>query len=274
MGVDILVRAAWDRAIAGEEQYLWKAMATAPLAATVVVKIPPRKALPARKDSPQRAEQPAREAIVEVRYRALTLKPPRGRRGERLPRLTVHVVWAVETLSAEHRAAGIEPVEWMLLSTLEVKSGKDALQRLEWYACRWSIEVWHKVLKSGCRIEQKQLETAERIKRCLSVYSVIAWRILFGVMLARAVPEIPCTILLEQDEWKALYCKIHRRPELPHEPPTLRTAVRWIASLGGFLGRKGDGEPGAMTLWRGFQHLVDLTAMYQIMSKRSPLTSG
>ena len=130
---------------------------------------------------------------------------------------------------------------------------------------RWLIEVWHKVLKSGCRIEARQLETAERLERCLTLYSIIAWRVLYATLLARAAPDLPCTALLDADEWQALYCIIHRTPTPPASPPTLRQAVRWIAQLGGFLARAADGEPGPITLWRGFQHLADHTAMFQIM---------
>lgn len=274
VGVDILIRAAWDRAVEGEEKYLWKAMATAPVAATITVRVPKRKGLPARKNQKARPEQAAREATLEVRYKLVKLRPPRARKSEHLPCVSVYVVWAVEAASpidaAALKSAGIEPIEWMLLSTVAVNSAADALERLQWYACRWGIEVWHKVLKSGCRIEAKQLETAQRLRRCLTVYSVIAWRILFGVMLARQTPNIPCTVLLEEDEWRALYCKIHSRADSPATPPTLRDALRWLASLGGFIGRKSDGEPGVTVLWKGFQHLVDLTSMYKIMSNSPP----
>ena len=136
---------------------------------------------------------------------------------------------------------------------------------MDWYACRWGGEVWHKIVKSGCRIEARQLETAERLQRCLSLSSVIAWRIFSATMLGRVVPDAPCTVLLELEEWQALYGAIHRTPTPPPEPPSLRQAVHWIARLGGFVGRRGDGEPGATVLWKGFQHLADLTTMYCIM---------
>ena len=89
-------------------------------------------------------------------------------------------------------------------------------------------------------------------------------------MLARVVPEAACTVLLETEEWQALWVVIHKRGTPPAQPPSLRQAVRWIGQLGGFLGRKGDGEPGAEVLWKGFQHLVDLTAMYHIMRPTVP----
>lgn len=254
VGVDLLVRAAQDRKADHEERYLWAAMASAALAATVTIKLG------------KRGQQLKREATLSVRWRQVTLRPPNGRTKEKLPNITVWAVWAVETLPP----AGVEAVEWLLLTTVPISSTADAMERLEWYAARWGIEVWHKVLKSGCRIEQRQLETAERLIRCLTLYSVIAWRIIYATMLARVAPDVPCTVLLDEDEWQALYCRIHRVALAPPKPPTLRQAVRWIAQLGGFLGRKGDGEPGVTVLWKGFQHLVDTTAMYQIMRPAAP----
>jgi hypothetical protein len=248
-GVDLLVRAAQDRKADHPEKYLWAAMATAPLAATVTVRMGAR------------AGQLAREATLMVRWRQVTLRPPNSRDKDKLPNITVWAVWAIET----NPPPGVAPVEWLLLTSVPIATTDDALERLAWYAARWGIEVWHKVLKSGCRIEDKQLETADRLKRCLTLYSVIAWRILYATMLARVVPDIPCTVLLDEDEWQGLYCRIHRVALAPAKPPTLRQAVRWLAQLGGFLGRKRDGEPGVNVLWKGFQHLVDVTAMYRIM---------
>lgn len=88
--------------------------------------------------------------------------------------------------------------------------------------------------------------------------------------MARAAPALPCTVVLEPDEWQALWVTIHRRPTPPATPPSLRQAVRWIGQLGGFLGRQHDGEPGPEVLWKGFQHLVDLTTMYRIMRPTHP----
>ena len=249
LGVDLLVRAAQDRKADHPEKYLWAAMATAPVAASVTVHMGAR------------AGQSARNATVRVRWRQVTLRPPNSRNKDKLPNITVWAVWAIEP----DPPPGVEAVEWLLLTTVPITSTDEALERLAWYAARWGIEVWHKVLKSGCRIEDRQLESAERLKRCLTLYSVIAWRMLYATMLARAVPDAACTVLLDADEWQGLYCRIHRVSIPPTRPPTLRQAVRWIAQLGGFVGRKRDGEPGVSVLWKGFQHLVDVAAMYRIM---------
>jgi hypothetical protein len=248
-GVDLLVRAAQDRKADHEERYLWAVMATAPLAATVTIHMGAR------------AGQDAREATLQVRWRQVTLRPPNSRDREQLPNITVWVVWACET----EPPPGVEAVEWLLLTTMPITSTEDALECLEWYACRWGIAVWHTVLKSGCSLEDKQRESADRLRRCLTLYSVIAWRILYATMLARAVPDGPGTMLLSEDEWQGLYCRIHRVAVAPEQPPPLRQAVRSLAQLGGFQGRKGDGEPGVSVLWQGVQHLVEVTTMYRIM---------
>ncbi len=118
------------------------------------------------------------------------------------------------------------------------------------------------------------MATAARLERCLALYAVIAWRVLHATMLARAVPDVPCTALLEPDEWQALWCTIHQQPAPPARPPTMREAVRWLARLGGHQGRADDGEPGVTVLWKGLHHLADLTTMYRIMRPPPPLRSG
>ena len=98
----------------------------------------------------------------------------------------------------------------------------------------------------------------------------MAWRVLYATMLARAVPEMPWSVLLAIEEWQALYGALHHGPTPPESPPSLGQAVRWIAQLGGFVGRRRCDQPGAETLWRGFQHLTDLTRMYRIMRSAPP----
>lgn len=246
--VGLLVRATQDRATQEGAGRVWAAAAAAPATATATAQVPAR------------GEQPARTAVLAVRWCPVTLRPPRRRAKERLPAAAVWVVLARE----ETPPAGAPAIEWLLLTTVPVTGATDALERLAWYACRWGIEVWHKVLKSGCRIEAKQLQDAARLQRCLALYSVIAWRILWATTLARTTPDQPCTILLSPTEWQALYCRIHQTTILPPRLPTLGQVVRWLAELGGYLARTSDGPPGATVLWRGFRHLTDLTAMYAL----------
>ena len=174
---------------------------------------------------PRHGEQPARTAVLTLRFGAVELCPPGHRRAERLPAVTV---WAVHVVE-EYPPTGVEALEWLLLTTCAVPSSSEAQACVEWYACRFGIEVWHKVLKSGCRIEARQLESAARLQRCLTLFSVIAWRIVYATMLSRALPELPCTVLLALEEWQALYCATHHTATPPATPPTLHEAVQWIA---------------------------------------------
>ena len=252
-GVDLLVRASWDRRVEHEEKYLWAAMASAPQVATLQVRVP------------KRGQQAARSASVRVHLREVVLRPPKAREKEKLVPVRVRAVWVVE----EKPPAGVKALEWLLLTTCEVEGGAGALEVVEWYACRWGIEVWHRVLKSGCRIEARQLESAARLERCLALYSVIAWRILYATMLARVSAGGELRGGVGGGGMAGVVGGDPQAATPPKQPPSLRQAVRWIGQLGGFLGRKGDGEPGAEVLWKGFQHLLDLTAMYRIM--RPPL---
>lgn len=253
-GVDLLVRASWDRGVDAPQRHLWATLAAAPVVGTLTVSVP------------RHPGQPARTAQVTLRLREVTLRPPRHRSAEHLAPVPIRAVWAIE----DAPPPGCPAIEWLLLTTCAVTTPEDAATIVAHYACRWGIEVWHKILKSGCQIEARQLETADRLRSCLTLFSIIAWRIFYATLLARAAPDLPCTALLDPDEWQALYCVIHRTPSSPPTPPTLRQAVRWIAQLGGFLARASDGEPGPIVLWRGFQHLADHTTMYRVMKPHQP----
>jgi Transposase DNA-binding/Transposase Tn5 dimerisation domain len=251
--VALLVRAAYDRLVAPEatEDRLLRAhLGKQPVGWTTSVAVP------------RKGQQLARQAAVAVRWRAFTLQPPANRATQGLPAVTLWAVWVAEVAPP----AGVEALDWLLWTSVPTEDQAAAAERMAWYACRWGIEVWHHVLKSGCALEARQLESVEALRRSLALFSVIAWRILYATLLARTAPELPCTVLLALEEWQALYCAIHKTPTPPVTPPTLRQAVRWIAQLGGFLGRKSDGEPGAQVLWRGFQRLPDLTLMFAVMS--------
>jgi len=253
-GPQLLVRCEHSRKRKTQEgDDLWKQMAGQPVAGFQVVHIP------------RRGCQLAREAKLEVRYAQVTLRPPKDKG---YPPIEVWMVYAKEV---DYPLAVSSPLKWMLLTTVEVSSLEQACERLGWYAKRWGIEVYHRTLKSGCRIEDRQLETVESLESCLAVDMVVAWRIYHLTILGREVPALPCTIFFEEAEWKALYILVNQTPDLPAEEPTLREAIRMVASLGGFLGRKGDAEPGTTTLWRGLQSLASAVALYRVLYPQSKL---
>ena len=154
----------------------------------------------------------------------------------------------------------------MLLTNLVVENFKEAMEKVDWYKLRWTIEVFHKILKSGCQVEACRLQTGDRLKRYITICSIIAWRLHWMTFINRTDPQKPCTVLLENHEWKALYGKINKTSAVPNDPPTVRVAVRWIAMLGGFLARKNDGEPGIITIWRGWQRLSDIADDFILFS--------
>ena len=251
-GADLLVRAKHNRLLAAEQGPLWKKMTGLPVQGVEELKV-------ARQGNRQ-----ARVARMEIRFAPVKLKPPK-----RKPGLGPVAVWAV-LAKEEDVPSGVKPLEWMLLTTVEVGTIYDATEKLEWYALRWGIEVYHRTLKSGCKIENRQLGHADRIESCLAIDMVVAWRIYHLTKLGREMPDVPCTVFFEEEEWKAITVYVTREPKPPDRPPTLREAIRLVATLGGFLGRKGDGEPGTQTLWLGLQRLDDITDMWKVMTSTIP----
>lgn len=244
----LLVRAIHDRLLGEEQGHLWERVAQQEVSGLQELRVP------------RKGKRPARVAQMEVRFAQVTLKPPK-----RKPGLGDLTIWAV--LAREVNPPGeIEPLEWMLLTTMAVTTFEQAVEKLAWYTVRWKIEVFHRTLKSGCKIEERRLGSADRIEACLAIDMVVAWRIVHLTILGRKTPDVPCTVFFEEAEWKALVAYITKNPVPPDKPPTLREATRTVARLGGFLGRKADGEPGSQSLWIGLQHLDDLTAMYNIMT--------
>jgi len=140
--------------------------------------------------------------IQSVRAGRVRLKPP-YRKGERLPEVEINVVFVEEINPPD----GEEPITWLLLTSLAVDTFEQACLVVEYYLCRWQIEIYFKVLKSGCKIEDRQFETSARIKPCIALYMIVAWRVLFVTMLGRECPDLPCTVLFEDedDEWESVY---------------------------------------------------------------------
>jgi hypothetical protein len=250
--VDLLIRACQNRRLDESVQNLWPTVSNSPVRGTVQV------------DVGRSAKQPARQANCQVYYQQVTVLPPKKRPAS-LPKLAPVVLWAV-LVKEQHPPAGVKALEWLLLTTCPVRSFEQALLMLHYYACRWIIERFHFVLKSGCGVEKRHLEHRERLIRFLAIANIVAWRLLWQTYLARADSDLPCTTVLADWEWKALYCFIHKTASTPDVPPTLEQVTRWLAKLGGFLGRAGDGSPGVEVLWRGWRRLFDITATWLIFN--------
>jgi hypothetical protein len=245
-GVDWLVRACRNRCVDHPEKYLWEAIATEPVVGQAELQIPGT------------GRTIARTARLTLRCAPMRLRVPQRRKG--VSDIEVFVIHALEAEAPE----GSEPLEWMLLTSVPTRSHEEVLERLAWYARRWVIESWHRVLKSGCRVETRQFGNLDRFVRATALFAVISWRILYATLLARLDGDLTCEVLLQPIEWRALYCRVHNTTRLPAVAPSLSQVVLWVARLGGYLARKHDRPPGPTVIWRGFLVLHEITAMYRI----------
>lgn len=197
---------------------------------------------------PSRQGQKAREVRQRIWSKSVSI--PDGKGG----RVEVSCLVAREVGAPE----GVKPVEWRLLTNRAIETFAAATELIDWYRARWEIELFFHVLKNGCRVEALQLSTVERLERALALFMVVAWRIARLMRLGRTCPDLDAALLFEPDEWKAAY--ILNKKKVPATPPRLNEVLRLIARLGGFLARKGDGEPGVKTIWQGLQRIVDFAA--------------
>lgn len=245
-GPKLLIRAerSRNRRVKGAEQdatqYLWERMSHEPVAGHVMIRVP------------KRHGRPSRDARLEIRFACLELMAPRGKGPGSL------ALWSVYASEVDYGAEVSEPLEWMLLTNIATSTFEQATERLEWYAGRWNIEVYHRILKSGCRIEDRFLQMGERLETCLAIDMVVAWRIHWLTHHGRETPDLPCDVFLTEEQWKVLWVHRENKPP-PGDPPPLSWCVGAIGRLGGFLGRKGDGHPGPTVIWRGLLRLHYLT---------------
>jgi Domain of unknown function (DUF4338)/Transposase DNA-binding/Transposase Tn5 dimerisation domain len=209
---------------------------------------------------PRSGEHPARDTTMDVRFAPIEFPPPKRLKGSGSIR-----AWAVYVREQSQPTID-NPIEWMLVTTVETATFQHAQQRVQWYAKRWGIEVYHRTLKSGCRIQDRQLGSADGLAACLGVDMVVAWRVYHLAMLGRQTPDLPCTVFFTDEEWKALSCYATKNKVPPKQPPTLGQAMRMVGMIGGHLGRKRDGHPGTEVLWRGLQRLDTAVEMYVIFT--------
>jgi hypothetical protein len=245
----LLVRVAQNRKVQTAPPRLWAHLHAQPIAAGQTVQVP------------RRQQQPERVATLEIRFCALTLAPPK--RQATLPSIPLYGVEAYEP----HPPPGIERICWRLLSLWPVTTAQEALICVQRYSKRWNIETYHKILKSGCKVEARQLETADNLQRLVAVAMVVAWRIFALTMAGRTHPEAPVSQWLEETEWQTLACWARQQARPPKEPPPVGEAVRWCAQLGGFLNRKSDGPPGPTCLWRGLSRLHDMALGFMLAAQ-------
>lgn len=251
-----IVRACQDRALTQGPGRLAQEVGRTQVLGELTIQVRKR-AAPPSEERPRRKARSAREAKVTVRATQVSLRPPQ-RAGATLPVVVVNAILVRE----ENPPPGEEAIEWLLLTDLPIASFAEALQVVKYYGCRWEMEIFFRILKSGCRVEKLQLEEQERMEACLAMYLIVAWRIQHVTMLGRECPEMSCTAVFAEEEWQAVM-EITTNEPAPPEPPSLGALIKRIAELGGYLGRKHDGPPGPKAMWIGMQRMRDFAMAWK-----------
>ena len=261
---DWIVRACQNRTLQRgngqetSEKHLREHVLTQPVLFTQPIHVRGRKAKVNCEKRGRRQPRQSREAQMEVRAARVTLRPP-WRADRKLPPVTVNVVLVREVDPPENDV----PVEWLLLTSLPVDEIEHVRQVIQYYCTRWMIEVFFRVLKSGCRVEERRFEHIDRLMSCLAVYLIVAWRTLYVCRLGRGCPDISCQAVFDPAEWKSVWKVIHRTAP-PKAPPSLGEMVRLVAQLGGYVNRKRNDPPGPQTIWIGMQRMHDFALCWQL----------
>jgi hypothetical protein len=255
--LELLIRGCHDRATDEVGKHLLAKVRETEVLHGLTIEVSGRKSKVEIDTSARGKSRLARTAQVDVRACPVTLNPP-DRFDRQLPAITLNVVLIEESAPPP----GEVPIRWILLTTLPIGDLEQILTIVNYYVCRWTIENYFKILKSGCRIEERLYETLDRELNAIAVYMIVAWRIQLFCHLGRACPEMDCSVLFEESEWKAVYI-IATRKQPPDQPPTTNEIIRLIATLGGYLPRKNN-EPGYQTLWIGMQRMRDLAHAYDV----------
>lgn len=195
--VELLIRAKYDRQT-NEGKKLFESVRQSPIQIHKEITIPRQSARSKKSKQKARPKQNQRIAEVSIRYKKVELKPPQDYKGDHsIPMWIIHV-------SEDNPPPDVKPVEWFLLTTIDLNTADDALNCIKWYCLRWRIEDWHRVLKSGCKVEKLAHETVERLKRAIAINLVIAWRIMLMTLLGREMPNLPPDIMFSDLEIEVL----------------------------------------------------------------------
>jgi hypothetical protein len=273
---DFIVRACQNRSLSKQDPayekdvttLLWEAVENQPVQGRRTIDVSSR---PAQTGDGSRRRQARSARMTSVTFQATTVTLKGVRRpGEnggpsiKLPDVTVNAVLVRE----ENPPAGETAIEWLLVTSLPVTTLSEIETVVDYYSCRWLIEQYFKVLKSGCQVEKLQLETTDRLMACLAVYLVVAWRVLYLLRLGRECPEMNCQAALTAEEWQSTW-RVVKREEPPKKAPALGVMIRLIAQLGGYIPRPND-PPGSKTMWIGLQRVRDFALAWSIFRPNKP----
>ncbi|AUR52024.1 IS4 family transposase [Aquella oligotrophica] len=255
---NFIVRSGRDRCTSSKGLKVWEQLRRAPVIANIKFKLPRGWHTPRSK---AKVKREVRTVVQDVRSVEVELTPS-SYHPSSLSDVRVYAVMASE-INAENLK---DKVEWVLFTTIPVTTAEDALKIIQYYICRWQIELYFKILKSGCNIESRQLENYGRLKTLLAIFMIVAWRIQYITMFGRTNPDQPCDVIFSNAEWQSVYVILNKDKVLPAHPPTIYQMIRMIAQLGGFLGRKNDGEPGIKTIWTGWQKMKDYALAWEVFN--------
>jgi len=245
-GADIIVRAQYDRLLAtekkGEKNKLRQKLREAPTLGEIEFVIPPTE------------KRSGRKVKQQLKGLSIAIKP----RNKKVT-VNINVVMAIE----ENPPEGEDALMWILITSLPVDAFENALKVVSYYLCRWEIEIFFKVLKSGCKIEERQLQTTDRMKSLITVFMILAWRVMFTMMMGRVQGEMPCDVVFDEAEWKAVYKILNKKKELPKKAPSLGEFIKMIATLGGYVNRRSEGPPGVKVVWKGMARMIDFALAWE-----------
>jgi hypothetical protein len=263
-----IIRGMKDRVLEDLEgeasQKLFAALASAPELGTAEFSVTAKRSTKKVRGSTVQTTRSAR--VVRQRLRAMHITPRVPYRRD--SKLLAVSFWAVLAEEIDP-PAGEDPLCWLLLTSMEVTTLETARRMVALYLRRWDIEVFHRVLKTGCRVEQIQLKEKQAVLNCLTLYAIIAWRLLYLTHLGRQCPQLPCSLVFTEAEWGAT-CKVaaakqiggHKKGE-PLREPSLGEFIALVARFGGHLGRRGDNPPGAQALWQGLARVRDFACAWE-----------
>jgi len=197
----------------------------------------------------------ARKVTQNLKAAALTFRTKK--KNSPVHKVTINVVMAIE----ENVPDGLC---WIFLTTLPISSFEEVTNVIDFYLCRWEIETFFKVLKSGCQIEERYLKSVDRMEILIALFCVISWRIMYVTMLGRACPQMPCDHIFSEAEWKSVYKILNRQTQIPDKPPLLMEFIKMVAILGGYVNSKNAGMPGVKTMWRGISRLMDFALAWEV----------
>lgn len=210
---------------------------------------------------PPTGKRKGRKVKQQIKAVSVTLKP--ANKHKKSKKVKINAVMAIE----ENPPEGEEALVWIFITNLPINSFDDVCKIIKYYLCRWEIELFFKILKSGCKIEERQLQTTDRMKNLISIFMILAWRVQFTMMLGRVNSEILASEIFEDAEWKSVYKIANNKKSLPRKAPKLGEFIILIAELGGYVNQKGAEPPGVKTMWKGMARMVDFAIAWEAFGR-------